>query len=67
MMGWIQKFYKTYISKNSKIPQENYFFKDPGYLEFLDYTIRICTESIVIANIENSDVQRSPLNGNFFI
>lgn len=68
MMTWIQKFHKKYILNNSKIiPTENYFLKDQGYLEFLDLTMKICAESKIIANIDNSDIQRSPLNGNFFI
>ena len=70
MMTWIRQFYITYVlstkTKKNGIP-ENYFLNETGYPEFLQSTLKICKNAIVVANVDNADVQRSPLNGNFFI
>ena len=70
MMTWIRQFYVTYVlspkTKKNGIP-ENYFLKENGYAEFLNSTLKICQNSIVVSNVDNADVQRSPLNSNFFI
>ena len=70
MMTWIRKFYVTYVRASStrkKTIPENYFQNDPGYEAFLNKTLKICSDSVVVANVDNADVQRSPLKGNFFI
>ena len=41
--------------------------KEIGYREFLQSTLKICKDAIIVSNVDNADVQRSPLNGNFFI
>ena len=70
MMTWIRKFYVTYVlstkTKKNGIP-ENYFLNEIGYQEFLKSTLKICKDAIIVSNVDNADVQRSPLNGNFFI
>ena len=70
MMTWIRKFYVTYVlsttGRKNGVPV-NYFLKDLGYAEFLNSTMKICENSIVVANVDNLEVQRSPINTNFFI
>ena len=67
MMTWIRKFYVTYVLPGKKNIPENYFLKEPGYDAFLNATLKICAEAELVAHVPDSNVQRSPINGNFFI
>lgn len=67
MMTWIRKFYVTYVLPGKKNIPENYFLKEPGYDAFLNSTLKICAEAELVAHVPDSNVQRSPINGNFFI
>jgi hypothetical protein len=67
MMTWIKKFYVTYVLSSKKNIPENYFLKEAGYHDLLNATLRICSDAVLVAHVPDCDVQRSPLNTNFFI
>ena len=67
MMTWIKKFYDTYVLTGRRNIPENYFLKEDGYNDFLNATLAICANATLVAHVPDSDVQRSPMNGNFFI
>lgn len=73
MMTIASKFFTSYISNapsnRMKPPPPNFFDprKDKKYAAFLARTIQLAEGSKLIADLRGEEVQRSPLNTNFFV
>lgn len=73
MLSISSKFYNTYISgvpsNRMKPPPPNFF--DPrtnkDYAAFLKRTVAIAESAVLIQELREDEVQRSPLNTNFFM
>ena len=74
MMKILRRFYSTYLSNKPsnklKPPPPNFLHPniDSNYHRFLQDTIRLANEgTTLIARLNKTDIQRSPMNTNFFI
>lgn len=73
MMTMASKFYSTYIAKvpsnKMKPPPPNFFNPrtNQEYAAFLQRTLRLAESATVVAELSGEEVQRSPLNTNFFL
>lgn len=72
MMRWVSRYYSQYNHRGGKrqSPPPHNFFQPQGnkdYKLFLQWTQRIAASATLIATLDSDEVQRSPLNGDFFL
>lgn len=73
MLTWIRKFYIRYVKSSSnlsefpEIPPMDYFHNEPNYDLFLDKTLQLAASAELVTHIDQSRVQRSPVQLNFFL
>jgi hypothetical protein len=62
------KYHKNQPRNRAKPPETNFFSvsKDRHYKKLLDRTKEIASAAIHIASLTEEDIQRSPLNQEFF-